>query len=45
MSDEIYKVKTETMATLVRGFYHDFMPMVQQIRDDVLALHISKQDK
>ena len=45
MSDEIYKVKMETMATLVRGFYHDFMPMVQQIKDDVAALHINEQDK
>ncbi len=45
MQDEIYKAKKEAMTTLVRGFYHDFMPMVQQIKEDVVALHVSKQDK
>lgn len=45
MTDEICKAKKEAMTTLVRGFYHDFMPMVQQIKDDVSALHIGEQDK
>ncbi len=45
MQDDTYKVKMEAMTSLVKGFYHDFMPMVQQIKDDVSALHISEQDK
>ena len=45
MQDDIYKVKMEAMTSLVKGFYHDFMPMVQQIKDDVAALHINEQDK
>ena len=45
MTDEIYKAKKEAMITLLKGFYHDFMPMVQQIKDDVAALHINEQDK
>ena len=45
MQDDTYKVKMEAMTSLVKGFYHDFMPMVQQIKDDVAALHIDKQDK
>lgn len=45
MTDEIYKAKKEAMITLVKGFYHDFMPMVQQIKDDVSALHIGEQNK
>ena len=45
MMDEMCKAKKEAMTTLVRGFYHDFMPMVRQIKDDVSALHIGEQDK
>ena len=45
MQDDTYKVKMEAMTSLVKGFYHDFMPMVQQIKDDISALHISEQDK
>ena len=45
MTDEIYKAKMEAMSALTKGFYHDFMPMVQQIKDDVSALHIDEQNK
>ena len=45
MTDEISKAKIGTMSSIVKGFYHDFMPMVQQIKDDVAALHINEQDK
>lgn len=45
MQDDTYKVKMEAMTSLVKAFYHDFMPMVQQIKDDVAALHINEQDK
>lgn len=45
MTDEISKAKIGTMSSIVKAFYHDFMPMVQQIKDDVSALHISEQDK
>ena len=45
MTDEISKTKIGTMSSIVKAFYHDFMPMVQQIKDDVAALHISEQDK
>ena len=45
MTDEISKAKIGTMSSIVKVFYHDFMPMVQQIKDDVSALHISEQDK
>lgn len=44
MQDDTYKVKMEAMTSIVKGFYHDFMPMVQQIKDDVAALHINEQD-
>ena len=45
MTDEISKAKIGTMSSIVKAFYHDFMPMVQQIKDDVAALHINEQDK
>lgn len=45
MTNEISKAKIGTMSSIVKAFYHDFMPMVQQIKDDVSALHISEQDK
>lgn len=45
MTDEISKAKIGTMFSIVKAFYHDFMPMVQQIKDDVAALHINEQDK
>ena len=45
MTDEISKAKIGTMSSTVKAFYHDFMPMVQQIKDDVAALHINEQDK
>ena len=45
MQDDIYKVKMEAMTLLVKGFYHDFMPMIEQIKTDVATLHISEQDK
>ena len=45
MQDDIYKVKMEAMISLVKGFYHDFMPMIEQIKTDVATLHISEQDK
>ncbi|MBR3501970.1 MAG: hypothetical protein IKO06_03595 [Alphaproteobacteria bacterium] len=45
MTDKISKAKIGTMSSIVKAFYHDFMPMVQQIKDDVAALHINEQDK
>jgi len=45
MTDEVYKAKRDAMASLAKGFYHDFMPMVQQIKSDVSTLHTDEQDK
>ena len=45
MTDEISKTKIGTMSSIVKAFYHDFMPMIEQIKTDVAALHISEQDK
>ena len=45
MQDDIYKVKMEAMTSLVKGFYYDFMPMIEQIKTGVATLHISEQDK
>ncbi len=45
MADEIYKVKREVMAEMAKGFYHDYMPIIQQVKSDVSALHTDKQDK
>ncbi len=45
MQDDTYKVKMEAMTSLVKGFYHDFMPMIEQIKTGVATLHISEQDK
>ena len=45
MTDEISKTKIGTMSSIVKAFYHDFMPMIEQIKTDVSALHISEQDK
>lgn len=45
MTDEISKAKIGTMSSIVKAFYHDFMPMIEQIKDDVATLHISEQDK
>ena len=45
MTDEISKAKIGTMSSIVKAFYHDFMPMIEQIKTDVATLHISEQDK
>ncbi len=45
MTDEISKAKIVTMSSIVKAFYHDFMPMIEQIKTDVATLHISEQDK
>lgn len=45
MTDEISKAKIGTMSSIVKAFYHDFMPMIEQIKIDVATLHISEQDK
>lgn len=45
MTDDISKAKIGTMSSLVKGFYHDFMPMIEQIKTDVATLTISEQDK
>lgn len=44
MTDEVYKAKMDAMASLAKGFYHDFMPVVRQIKDDVSVLNISEED-
>lgn len=33
------------MTSLIKAFYHDFMPMIEQIKTYVAALNISEQDK
>ncbi len=33
------------MTSLIKAFYHDFMPMIEQIKTYVAALNISDQDK
>lgn len=33
------------MTTMIKAFYHDFMPMIEQIKTYVAALNISEQDK
>ncbi|MBR3501866.1 MAG: hypothetical protein IKO06_03055, partial [Alphaproteobacteria bacterium] len=45
MTDEISKAKIGTMSSIVKAFYHDFMPMIEQIKTDVATLTISEQDK
>lgn len=45
MTDEISKAKIGTMSSIVKAFYHDFMPMIEQIETGVATLHISEQDK
>ena len=45
MTDEISKAKIGTMSSIVKAFYHDFMPMIEQIKTYVAALNISEQDK
>ncbi|MBO6289762.1 MAG: hypothetical protein J6N45_05505 [Alphaproteobacteria bacterium] len=45
MTDEISKAKIGTMSSIVKAFYHDFMPMIEQIKTGVATLHISEQDK
>ena len=45
MTDKISKAKIGTMSSIVKAFYHDFMPMIEQIKTDVATLHISEQDK
>lgn len=45
MTDEISKTKIGTMSSIVKAFYHDFMPMIEQIKTDVATLTISEQDK
>ena len=45
MTDEISKAKIWTLSSIVKAFYHDFMPMIEQIKTDVATLHISEQDK
>lgn len=45
MTDEVSKAKIGTMSALAKGFYHDFMPMIEQIKTGVATLHISEQDK
>ncbi|MBO6288792.1 MAG: hypothetical protein J6N45_00510 [Alphaproteobacteria bacterium] len=45
MTDEISKAKIEAMSSIAKAFYHDFMPMIEQIKTDVATLHISEQDK
>jgi hypothetical protein len=45
MTDEISKAKIGTMSSIVKAFYHDFMPIIEQIKTDVATLHISEQDK
>lgn len=45
MTDEISKTKIGTMSSIVKAFYHDFMPMIEQIKTDMVTLHISEQDK
>lgn len=44
MTDEVYKAKMDAMALLAKGFYHDFMPVVRQIKDDVSVLNVSEED-
>ena len=45
MTDKISKAKIGTMSSIVKAFYHDFMPMIEQIKTDVATLTISEQDK
>ena len=45
MTDKISKAKIGTMSSIVKAFYHDFMPMIEQIKTDVATLHINEQDK
>ncbi len=45
MTDEISKAKIGTMSSIVKAFYHDFMPIIEQIETDVATLHINEQDK
>lgn len=45
MTDEMPKAKIATISSIVKAFYHDFMPMIEQIKTDVATLHISEQDK
>lgn len=33
------------MTAMIKAFYHDFMPMIEQIKTYVAALNISEQDK
>ena len=44
-NQEIARIKQKTSAYMVKCFYHDFMPMLDQIKTDVAALHVGKQDK
>lgn len=45
MTDEISKTKIGTMSSIIKAFYHDFMPMIEQIKTDMATLTISEQDK
>ena len=45
MADTPTNKPAERAILMARAFYHDFMPMVQQIKNDVAALHIDEQDK
>ncbi|MCQ2734673.1 MAG: hypothetical protein MJ212_01825 [Alphaproteobacteria bacterium] len=45
MTDEMPKAKIATISSIVKSFYHDFMPMIEQIKTDVATLTISEQDK
>ena len=33
------------MTSLIKAFYHDFMPIIEQIKTYIAALNISEQDK
>lgn len=45
MTDKISKAKIGKISSIVKAFYHDFMPMIEQIKTDVATLTISEQDK
>lgn len=44
MNDDIFKAKAQAMADIQHAFYVDFMPIFQQIQEDIATLKIEEKD-